>query len=108
MNAPQNFFYNGSMQQYGGGTSIVAPEIAGFYAQENAYLLYIQNIVGDTCGSSMSSPCAPLGNANVSIYSEGLHPFAPHYPFYDITSGCNNNDITQQYGLRLFLCRPRL
>src|ERR1035438_8516489 len=23
----------------------------------------------------------------------------PHYPFYDITSGCNNNDVTAFYGL---------
>jgi kumamolisin len=103
---PQNYFFNGSWQPGGGGTSIVAPEIAGFYAQENAYLLYIQSIVGDTCGSSMSSPCAPLGNANWSIYSEALHPFAPHYPFYDITYGCNGNDITLQYGLTPFCAGP--
>ncbi|MGB7555438.1 MAG: protease pro-enzyme activation domain-containing protein [Candidatus Korobacteraceae bacterium] len=102
----QNFFYNGSIQPTG-GTSIVAPEIAGFYAQENAYLLYIQSIVGNTCGSSLSSPCAPLGNANWYLYYEGLHaPVAPHYPFYDITSGCNNNDITQQYGLTPFCAGP--
>jgi hypothetical protein len=35
----QNFYFNGSLQ-IGGGTSIVAPELAGFFAQENAYLLY--------------------------------------------------------------------
>ena len=106
MYEPQNAFFNGSWFP-NGGTSIVAPELAGFYAQENAYLLYIQSIVGDTCGGSMSSPCAPLGNANWYLYYEGLHaPVAPHYPFYDITAGCNNNDITQQYGLNAFCAGP--
>jgi Pro-kumamolisin, activation domain/Divergent InlB B-repeat domain len=105
VNTPQNIYFRGSMQG-NGGTSIVAPELAGFYAQENAYLLYIQSLIGDTCGPSLSSPCAPLGNANWAIYSEGLHPSAPHYPFYDITSGCNNNDITQQYGLSYFCAGP--
>jgi hypothetical protein len=102
---PQNFYWEGSL--YGtGGTSIATPEIAGFLAQENAYLLYIQGLVGDTCGSSLSAPCAPMGSANPYLYSEGLSPSAPHYPFYDITSGCNNNDITQQYGLSYFCAGP--
>ncbi|MGB8770663.1 MAG: hypothetical protein WCC92_13665, partial [Candidatus Korobacteraceae bacterium] len=106
VNAPQNIYYQGTLQG-NGGTSIVAPEIAGFYAQENAYLLYIQSIVGDTCGPSLSAPCAPLGNANPQLYYEGLHaPLAPHYPFYDITIGCNNNDITAKYGLRYFCAGP--
>jgi hypothetical protein len=104
VNTPQMFWYNGPDPV--GGTSIVAPEIAGFYAQENAYLLYIQSIVGNTCGSSMSAPCAPLGNANPYLYSEGYQPAAPHYPFFDVTSGCNGNDITQQYGLTPFCAGP--
>ena len=77
-----------------GGTSIVAPEIAGFVAQENAYLLYLQSVVGNTCGPSLSAPCAPMGAANPYIYAEGRYQPAPHYPFYDITSGCADNDIT--------------
>jgi hypothetical protein len=89
-----------------GGTSIVAPELAGLYAQANAYLLYIGSIVGNTCGPSYSAPCAPVGNANPSLYAEGYEPFAPHYPFYDITSGCDNNDITQRYGLSYFCAGP--
>jgi hypothetical protein len=62
--------------------------------------------VGNTCGSSYSAPCAPLGNANPYLYAEGYGQFAPHYPFYDITSGCNANDITQQYGLTPFCAGP--
>ncbi len=105
LNTPQVFYYNGGWPS-GGGTSIVAPELAGFYAQANAYLLYIGSIVGDTCGPSNSAPCAPLGNPNSSLYSEGFQATAAHYPFYDITSGCNNNDITQQYGLTPFCAAP--
>jgi subtilase family serine protease len=103
-NTPQIFYLGGWTPT--GGTSIVAPEIAGFYAQANAYLLYIQSIVGNTCGSSYSAPCAPLGNANRYLYAEGYGQFAPHYPFYDITSGCNDNDITRQYGLTPFCAVP--
>ena len=105
LNTPQYFTLNGFTLP-NGGTSIVAPEIAGFYAQANAYLLYIGSIVGETCGLSYSAPCAPLGNANWYLYYEGYQPFAAHYPFYDITSGCNNNDITQQYGLTPFCAGP--
>jgi len=103
--APQNFFWDGQLIPTG-GTSIAAPEMSGFFAQENAYLLYIQNIVGNTCGPSLSAPCAPMGSANPYIYSEGLTPSAPHYPFYDITSGCNNNDITRQNHLSYFCASP--
>jgi hypothetical protein len=103
-NTPQIFYLGGWTAT--GGTSIVAPEMAGFYAQANAYLLYIGSIVGNTCGPSFSSPCAPMGNANYYLYDEGLNQHAPHYPFYDITSGCNGNDITQQYGLTPFCAAP--
>jgi hypothetical protein len=78
-----------------GGTSIVAPELAGFFAQENAYLLSIGNV----CGSSGTSACAPMGNANYYLYDEGIYQTAAHYPYYDITSGCNSNDVTAEYGL---------
>ena len=47
------FFFNGSLYPTG-GTSIASPEMAGFYAQANAYLLYVGSIVGNTCGSSYS------------------------------------------------------
>jgi Pro-kumamolisin, activation domain/Subtilase family/Divergent InlB B-repeat domain len=104
-NTPQYFCFNQTCSETG-GTSIASPEIAGFYAQTNAYLLYIGSIVGNTCGASDSAPCAPLGNANWFLYEEGYQPSAPHYPFYDITSGCNNNDITQRYGLTPFCAGP--
>ena len=92
----QNYYYSGSLQGVG-GTSISSPMLAGFMAQENAYLLYLGNICGVNNGTL---PCAPMGNANWNIYYEGYNPaYAPHYPFYDITSGCNSNDITAFYGL---------
>ena len=106
VNSPQNFYYDGNMYG-GGGTSVAAPEISGFYAQENAYLLYIQSIVGQTCGPSLSAPCAPLGNANWYLYYEGINaPYAAHYPFYDILHQCNGNDITQKYHLTPFCAGP--
>ena len=105
VNSPQNFFFQGQLYPTG-GTSIASPEMAGFYAQANAYLLYIQSLVGNTCGSSLSAPCAPLGNGNPILYREAETPFAPHYPFYDITSGCNNNDVTRQLHLSYF-CATR-
>ena len=84
----------GGLVSYG-GTSIVSPELAGFFAQENAYGLSI----GSVCGSSGAAACAPIGNANYYIYEEAHYATAPHYPFYDITSGCNSNDITAEFDL---------
>jgi hypothetical protein len=79
-----------------GGTSVVAPELAGFFAQENAYGL----VLGSVCGTAGTAPCAPIGNANILMYNyTGGGPSSYHYPFYDITSGCNSNDITALYGL---------
>lgn len=91
---PQNIYLDGQLQG-NGGTSIVAPEISGFFAQVNAYLLAL----GDICGSNGTDSCAPLGEANYGLYEQGLNQDTPHYPFYDITEGCNNNDITEEYGL---------
>jgi len=84
----QNYYYNGTLSPVG-GTSIVAPELAGFFAQENTYL----NFIGSICGGSGSSNCTPVGNPNPFIYYDGGSG-APHNPFYDITSGCTSNDIT--------------
>jgi hypothetical protein len=93
---PQNIFFNGFLSG-NGGTSIVAPEMAGFFANENAYLLYLSTVTGGLCNGHT---CAPMGNPNWYLYYFGKNPgYAPHYPFYDITSGCNNNDITALYGL---------
>jgi hypothetical protein len=77
-----------------GGTSIVAPALAGFFAQENAYLLALGNI----CGEGGNEACAPVGNPNPILYDEGSagvsSASASHYPYYDITYGCNSNDVT--------------
>ena len=97
-NTPQNLYFESSLSG-NGGTSIVAPETVGFFAQENAYLLSLGNI----CGSGSSS-CAPLGAVNPLLYEEGIDKFAPHSPFYFV-SGCNNNDITSAYGLGYY-CMP--
>jgi hypothetical protein len=107
-NAPQNVFWDGVLysncktQEFcGGGTSIAAPEMAGFFAQEEAYLLSMGNV----CGYTGAGPCAPMGNADYYIYDAGLYG-GPHDPFYDITSGCNNNDITAYYGLGYYCAGP--
>jgi Pro-kumamolisin, activation domain/Bacterial Ig-like domain (group 3) len=88
------WYYSGGSWQDEGGTSIVAPELAGFFAQENSYLDYVGNI----CGSGTSA-CSPVGLASPFIYEDAISG-APHNPFYDITGGwdgsggCNNNDVT--------------
>lgn len=81
-----------------GGTSIAGPKMAGFFAQENAYLLAL----GNKCGPKGVSPCAPLGNANYPLYQIARYRNTAHYPFYDIESGCNSNDITALYKLTPF------
>ena len=84
----QWYYSGGQWLNYGGGTSIVAPELAGFFAQENSYL----DRIGNVCGSG-SSACSPVGLASPFIYDAGLYG-APHDPFYDMTSGCSNNNVT--------------
>jgi hypothetical protein len=96
----QNMYFNGSL--FGtGGTSISSPMLAGFFAQEGAYLVELANVTGNSCGNHGGSgePCEPvdggMGNGNTYLYYFGQNPsYPPHYPFYDITSGCNSNDIT--------------
>jgi len=93
---PENIYYGGALEG-NGGTSIVAPSMAGFFAQTNAYLDYVATINGGCYGETT---CSPIGNGNYYLYWFGENPtYAPHYPFYDITSGCNNNDVTAYYGL---------
>ncbi|HEY2577118.1 MAG TPA: S53 family peptidase, partial [Streptosporangiaceae bacterium] len=87
---PQNYYFDGSLGG-NGGTSIVAPELAGFFAQEDSYLLAEGNI----CGSG-SSACAPFGNANFPLYESAISG-APHNPYYDTTSGCNSNNVGTGY-----------
>lgn len=100
-NEGQNMYFNGSL--FGvGGTSISSPMLAGFFAQEEAYLLHLKNVTGNKCGS-YGVPCGPIGNGNFYLYYFGQNPsYPPHYPFYDITSGCNSNDITVANKLTAF------
>jgi Bacterial Ig-like domain (group 3)/Pro-kumamolisin, activation domain len=87
------YYYDGQWRSEG-GTSIVAPELAGFFAQENTYL----NYVGPICGASGNSTCTPIGLASPLFYDNAIYG-APHNPFYDITKGCTSNNITNQYHL---------
>jgi len=88
------WYVSGGSWQDEGGTSIVAPELAGFFAQENSYLDYI----GNACGGSGTSPCSPVGNAAPFMYYDAILG-APHNPFYDMVSGCDDNDVTAAYNL---------
>jgi hypothetical protein len=92
----QNLYIDGSFEGDANGTSIVSPELAGFFAQENAYLLSI----GDICGSGTSA-CAPVGSPMQYFYAAAYYGagYVSHFPFYDMTTGCNNNDVTAAQGL---------
>ena len=81
-----NFYFEGSLDGVA-GTSLASPMMSGFIAQENAYSLSM----GNACDGTHN--CAPIGEVNWDIYAEGgYNHSAPHYPFYDITSGCTTND----------------
>ena len=93
-NSPQNLYVNGAWQG-NGGTSIAAPEFAGFIAQENSYLLTLGNICGLGSGNS---PCAPLGQGGYNLYHAAQsHGAGGLNPFYDITSGCTTNNAGSGY-----------
>jgi pseudomonalisin len=87
-------YYLGKWQGIG-GTSIAAPEFAGFLARENAYLLKLGNV----CGASFAGACAPIGMPNAMIWLMGNAASSAngHNPFYDITSGCNAGSQGQGY-----------
>jgi hypothetical protein len=80
-----------------GGTSIVAPELSGFFAQVNSYLLKLGNICGP---SPYTQACVPFGNPASFFWRLGYGggPSSNgHNPFYDITSGCNGGQNMQGY-----------
>ncbi|HEY3833354.1 MAG TPA: protease pro-enzyme activation domain-containing protein [Acidimicrobiia bacterium] len=81
LNTPQRIYVNGGAGTWG-GTSIAAPEMAGFFAQENAYQL--------------SYGKGPVGDANFPVWAAGKLT-GTHSPFYDITSGCNSNNVGTGY-----------
>jgi subtilase family serine protease len=90
----QNYYFEGSLQGVA-GTSIASPMMSGFVAQANAYLVSIG--LGGT----------PLGELDYDLYYFGNNPsYAPHYPYYDVTLGCNSNDITNLYGLGSYCAHP--
>jgi hypothetical protein len=89
------YYYGGGWSRFD-GTSIVAPELAGFFAQENSYLNYI----GNKCGSGTSA-CTPLGNPAYWLYYIGNHG-AQHDPYYDTLTGCNSNNFTVNDNLLSF------
>jgi hypothetical protein len=68
-------FCTGSLCTYD-GTSIVAPELAGFFAQENAYLMTL----GNNCGPSHDAACAPLGLRGGACAAQPIlrHRFRQH------------------------------
>jgi subtilase family serine protease len=76
-----------------GGTSIVAPELAGFFAQVNSYL----NSIGHICGSGGTSACEPIGNPDPILYYEGMGQAAPHNPFYDTAFEDNSDSCVTNY-----------
>jgi hypothetical protein len=105
----QNIFWNGGLTG-AIGTSIASPMVAGFFAQEGAYLIDLANVTGNACGTQHVA-CEPvdggMGNGNYYLYYIGEHPgYAPHYPFYDITFGCNSNDITFEFSLTFYCAGP--
>jgi len=88
--AGQNVYFNGGWTAFG-GTSIASPQIAGFMAQANSYLY------------SLGSAYTSIGQGGPKIYYFAHNPtYAAHYPYYDMTSGCNNNDITALYSLTAY------
>jgi hypothetical protein len=95
------WYFSGGSWQDEGGTSIVAPELAGFFAQYNTYL----NTIGSICGSDGTTACTPAGLASPFIYDAGVIG-AAHDPFYDMLSGCNDNDITTADGLVYYCAAP--
>jgi hypothetical protein len=100
VNAPQNMYFEGALQG-NGGTSIVAPSMAGFIANANAYL----DSLGDICGTP-DALCTPLGNIDYTLYAQGHFGGGSHDPYYDVTTGCNNNDVTAFYGTGYFCTLP--
>ncbi|MBV9872003.1 MAG: hypothetical protein JO214_15415 [Frankiaceae bacterium] len=87
-NSPQYVYFNGGWSG-NGGTSISAPMMAGFYAQQNSYGIEL----GSICGGG-SAACAPIGQAGPQLQlSANTHAAQGNNPMYDITSGCTTNEI---------------
>jgi subtilase family serine protease len=105
VNAPQNIYFQGALRP-SGGTSIVAPELAGFFAQADAYLLFINPEGCYNVSPVGGNPCPPIGDPHVFLNGDVRSGVITHYPFYDVTSGCDNNDITASNGLGYYCAGP--
>src|SRR5204863_1986222 len=57
-------YYNGSWTGFA-GTSIVSPELAGYFSQLNSYLLMLGNICGP---APYNQACAPVGLPNYVLW----------------------------------------
>lgn len=91
LNAKFQVVYYGGNWNGANGTSIVAPELAGYFANVNSYLLKLGNV----CGSyPFNHSCAPFGPANASLWALGRFGLGiGHNPYYDILpTGSVNTD----------------
>jgi subtilase family serine protease len=84
---PQEFIFQG-ISDGAKGTSLVAPELAGFFAQVNSYLLSL----GSICGASHNARCAPVGNPGAALYAAPT--INQSNPYYDITDGGCTEGLT--------------
>ena len=83
----QVFRYLGTWQFDIHGTSVAAPELAGFFAQANSYLAFI-GLTGNICGPFHTAPCGPIGQPGQALYAAATT--APQNPYYDVKDGsCN-------------------
>lgn len=72
-----------------GGTSVVAPALAGIFALLEQQL-GVGNIPRDQCSSGQSNPQCGLGNINPKLYGIGFSQYFGNV-FHDTTSGNNNS-----------------
>ena len=75
------------------GTSLVAPELAGFFAHAASYLAFIEFVArAGTCGKGYNGHCVPIGHPGPAFYLSGSRPF------YDVRDGsCNGGGVGQGY-----------
>jgi Pro-kumamolisin, activation domain len=101
LHATGQFWYYGNnggwITKGGGGTSIVAPELAGFFAQVNSYLLMLGNICGP---APYNQACAPLGLPNYWLWAFGYAKASPNgrNPLYDLKASTPFNASTDCIG----------
>ena len=94
----ESVYYNGSWVGFA-GTSIAAPELAGYFAQLNSYMLVLGNICGP---APYNQACAPVGLPNYVLWGQGwagsVVPSTPRNPFYDIKASSPFNSAVDCIG----------